>query len=66
MDIRMIEAEFSRASTVGDLFPIIGHLIERQIEFERELEDKLGSLDSSNVKEIDFAMTRVKNLKIGG
>lgn len=65
MDIRMIEEKFSRAKTFGDLFPIIGDMIEHQIEFERELEDTLQNLDSDNIVEIDFGRTRVKNMRNG-
>ena len=66
MDIKMIEARLSRAENVRDLFAVVEDLVEHQIEFERELEDKLASLDSDNIVEIDFGRTRYKNLKIGG
>lgn len=66
MDIRMIEEKFSRARTFGDLFPIISDLIEHLMQYERQMEDKLQSLDSNNIVEIDFGRTRVKNLRTGG
>jgi len=64
MDIRMIEEKFSRAENTKDLFAVVGNLIEHQIEFERELDDKLENLDSDNIVEIDFGRTRVKNMNV--
>lgn len=62
-DINSIAFNAQRMQNVGDMFSVLTSVVEYLQQLDRELSDKLSNLDSDNIAEIDFARTRIRNLR---